>query len=66
MQELIGYSMGGYALGYFTPPLPAGEGPEAVPPEYALGADATTGTLGNADLLASISSEIRGEKVASL
>tara|TARA_R110000868_G_scaffold71144_3_gene208774 strand:- start:149 stop:1063 length:915 start_codon:yes stop_codon:yes gene_type:complete len=66
MQELIGYSMGGYALGYFTPPLPAGQGPEAVPPEYALGAEATTGTLGNADLLASISSEVRGEKVASL
>lgn len=34
LQALIGYTMGSYALGYFTPPLPAGEGPEAVPPEF--------------------------------
>jgi ectoine hydroxylase-related dioxygenase (phytanoyl-CoA dioxygenase family) len=33
LQRLIGYSMGSYALGYFTPPLPPGEGPEIVPPE---------------------------------
>ena len=33
LQRLIGYSMGSYALGYFSPPLPAGEGPEIVPPE---------------------------------
>jgi ectoine hydroxylase-related dioxygenase (phytanoyl-CoA dioxygenase family) len=37
LQALLGYSMGGYALGYFTPPLPAGAGPEIVPPEFALG-----------------------------
>lgn len=67
MQELIGYSLGGYALGYYTPPLPAGQGPESVPPEYALGHTETAiSTLGSADLLASISSEIRGEKVAML
>ncbi|HWA61512.1 MAG TPA: phytanoyl-CoA dioxygenase family protein [Caulobacteraceae bacterium] len=40
LQALIGYAMGGYALGYFSPPLPAGQGPEVVPPEFALGADA--------------------------
>lgn len=33
MQRLIGYSMGSYALGYFSPPLPPGQGPEVVPPE---------------------------------
>jgi len=33
LQRLIGYSMGSYALGYFSPPLPPGEGPEIVPPE---------------------------------
>lgn len=33
LQRLIGYSMGSYALGYFSPPLPPGEGPEVVPPE---------------------------------
>jgi hypothetical protein len=37
LQALLGYSMGGYALGYFTPPLPPGQGPETVPPEVALG-----------------------------
>jgi ectoine hydroxylase-related dioxygenase (phytanoyl-CoA dioxygenase family) len=37
LQALLGYQMGSYALGYFTPPLPPGEGPEAVPPEFALG-----------------------------
>jgi len=33
LQALIGYSMGQYALGYYTPPLPPGAGPEVVPPE---------------------------------
>ena len=33
LQRLIGYSMGSYALGYFTPPLAPGQGPEIVPPE---------------------------------
>lgn len=63
LQALIGYSMGGYALGYYTPPLPAGEGPESVPPEYALGHKETAiSTLGSAELLESIRDEIRGEK----
>lgn len=34
LQALLGYAMGSYALGYFTPPLPAGKGPEIVPPEF--------------------------------
>jgi ectoine hydroxylase-related dioxygenase (phytanoyl-CoA dioxygenase family) len=34
LRALLGYAMGSYALGYFTPPLPPGEGPEIVPPEY--------------------------------
>jgi hypothetical protein len=37
MQALLGYSMSGYALGYYTPPLAPGEGPGIVPPEYAVG-----------------------------
>ena len=62
LQALIGYSMGGYAMGYYTPPLPAGEGPECVPPEYALGVNAETGTLGSAASLAAIRDEIQREK----
>lgn len=34
LQALLGYAMGSYALGYFTPPLPPGQGPEVVPPEF--------------------------------
>lgn len=37
LQDLLGYTLGSYALGYYTPPLPPGEGPEVVGPEHALG-----------------------------
>lgn len=50
LQALIGYSMGSYALGYYTPPLAPGEGPEVVPPQYALGASLEGGQLGPEDL----------------
>ena len=33
LRALLGYSMGSYALGYFTPPMGPGEGPEAVSPD---------------------------------
>jgi len=36
LQALLGYALGSYALGYYTPPLPPGEGPEVVAPEHAL------------------------------
>ncbi len=34
LRELMGYTMGSYALGYFSPPTAPGEGPEVVPPEF--------------------------------
>lgn len=37
LQALLGYAMGSYALGYYTPPLPPGEGPEVVPPDFLFG-----------------------------
>ncbi|TVS08894.1 MAG: phytanoyl-CoA dioxygenase family protein [Gammaproteobacteria bacterium] len=37
LQDLLGYTVGSYALGYYTPPLPPGAGPECVGPEYAVG-----------------------------
>ncbi len=43
LQALMGYAMGSYALGYFSPPLPPGEGPEVVSPQFALGADVSPG-----------------------
>lgn len=63
LQALIGYSMGSYALGYYTPPVAAGEGPEVVPPEFALGKmDDDASQFGSAELLAEVSASIRGEK----
>lgn len=58
LQALIGYTMGSYALGYFTPPLPPGEGPEVCPPEVALGASGG-GALGSAALLDAITAQVR-------
>jgi Phytanoyl-CoA dioxygenase (PhyH) len=44
LRALLGYTMGGFALGYFTPPLPPGEGPEGAPPEFLFsGKDASWG-----------------------
>ncbi|MDP1632318.1 MAG: phytanoyl-CoA dioxygenase family protein [Caulobacter sp.] len=57
LQKLIGYDIGAYALGYYTPPLPPGEGPEAVSPMFALTGDETGGTLGSAELLAEITAK---------
>ncbi len=37
LQELIGYTMMNYALGYFTPPVSADEESGILPPEFALG-----------------------------
>jgi hypothetical protein len=47
LQDLIGYQLGQYALGYYTPPLPPGAGPEIVGPEWALrGGDNAGSALG--------------------
>jgi ectoine hydroxylase-related dioxygenase (phytanoyl-CoA dioxygenase family) len=61
LQALIGYAMGSYALGYYTPPLPPGAGPEIVPPEYALrGAGAGDGArLGSEASLSAIAAQVR-------
>ena len=39
LRVLLGYTMGSFALGYFTPPLPPGKGPEITSPEYLFGID---------------------------
>lgn len=60
LQALIGYAMGSYALGYYTPPLPPGEGPEVVGPEHALGAGAGDTSMGDPALLAAIIARTAG------
>ncbi len=65
LQELLGYTMGSYALGYYTPPLPPGEGPELAGPEFALGRkQGDGGVFGGEELLSSLQSEVAasGEK----
>ena len=63
LQALIGYSLGSYALGYYTPPLPAGQGPEVVPPEFALGKmDAEASQFGTDELREMVSASVRGER----
>jgi ectoine hydroxylase-related dioxygenase (phytanoyl-CoA dioxygenase family) len=60
LQELIGYTMGSYALGYFTPPLPPGEGPELAGPEYALGRGTGDGSaFGGEELLESLQEDVQ-------
>ncbi|MFT4569982.1 MAG: hypothetical protein ACI8TX_000197 [Hyphomicrobiaceae bacterium] len=59
LQDLLGYTVGGYALGYYTPPLPAGQGPGIVGPEYAVGREADQ--LGSAELLEELRNATIGE-----
>ena len=47
LQDLLGYTQGSYALGYYTPPLAPGAGPEIVGPEHAVGRK--SGQFGDAD-----------------
>jgi len=63
LQALLGYRMGSYALGYFTPPLPPGAGPEAVPPQFALGED-VAGWDGGEDLLGVLNERQRAKAAA--
>jgi len=57
LQDLLGYTQGSYALGYYTPPLPPGEGPEITGPEYAVGRKPGSG-LGDTDLLEELQGSI--------
>jgi ectoine hydroxylase-related dioxygenase (phytanoyl-CoA dioxygenase family) len=58
LQELIGYTLGNYALGYYTPPLPPGEGPESVGPEHALGRSVEDNRFGSDELLESLAAKV--------
>jgi hypothetical protein len=63
LQALLGYAMGSYALGYFTPPLGPGEGPEVAPPELALGGGRRGGSsLGGQDLYEATVAHARRER----
>lgn len=59
LQAVLGYAMGSYALGYFTPPLPPGQGPEVVGPEWALGSGDGLSGFSDTELLGSITAQVR-------
>jgi ectoine hydroxylase-related dioxygenase (phytanoyl-CoA dioxygenase family) len=63
LQALMGYQMGSYALGYYTPPLPPGQGPETAPPEFALGKAYVEGW--GEELLEAINERQRAKAAAS-
>lgn len=57
LQELLGYAMGQYALGYYTPPGAAGDHPDIVPPQYALGYSDFAEALGDPSDLEAIKNQ---------
>jgi hypothetical protein len=59
LQAVLGYAMGSYALGYYTPPLPPGAGPEVVSPQHALGVGDGSSGFSDAALLESITAQVR-------
>lgn len=50
LQDMLGYAMGQYAMGYYSPPGAPGEQPEGVTPAYAV-REVEASALGGADLL---------------
>ena len=56
MQDMLGYTMGQYAMGYYTPPTEPGEQPECVSPAFAV-RKVEPGTFGGEDLLAALLDE---------
>ena len=64
LQELIGYSLGQYALGYYTPPGAPGEHPNLAPPQYALGREIAADAFGDIGELNAAVSGIGNDGVA--
>ncbi|MDG2333129.1 MAG: phytanoyl-CoA dioxygenase family protein [Myxococcota bacterium] len=59
LQRLIGYSMGQYALGYYTPPGAPGEIAGIADPQFAVNPNmAHAGDLGGSDLLENIVDDV--------
>jgi len=54
LQDMLGYTMGQYAMGYYTPPAAPGEQPECVTPAFAV-RNVKSDALGGEELLAAAS-----------
>ncbi len=64
LQALLGYAMGSYALGYFSPPLPPGQAPEIVPPQFAVNDKVAPG-WDDANLLETVGERLRKKAEAA-
>ncbi|MEM7077722.1 MAG: phytanoyl-CoA dioxygenase family protein [Pseudomonadota bacterium] len=60
LRRLLGYAMATYTIGYYSPPLPAGSGIEAVSPEYAVDQSVSTEVFGGAELAGAMADDING------
>ena len=65
-QELIGYDMGQYALGYYCPPGAPGMHPDLVPPQYALGHRFEGDMLGSTEDMEAITGATSGQSLEEL
>ncbi len=63
-KKLLGYDMGSYTIGYYTPPLPPGEGPEAVTPEFAVNPNVDTQIGADEELMTAKIEELFGAEEA--
>jgi len=59
VQKLLGYSLGSYGFGYYSPPLAPGEGPEGVSPEYALDPSVNATCFGDQAMMDLAETELR-------
>ena len=64
LRRLLGYSMATYSIGYYSPPLPPGAGPEAVTSEYAVDPDIRREAFGGAELQEARIKDIYGNATA--
>ncbi len=53
LQDMLGYTLGQYAMGYYTPVGHPGENPECVTPAYAV-REVEPGALGGSELLEAV------------
>jgi ectoine hydroxylase-related dioxygenase (phytanoyl-CoA dioxygenase family) len=58
LQAMIGYALGQYSLGYYTPPTAPGEGPEIVSPDFALTGNSNLLAYGGGELLEAIQTKV--------
>ncbi len=61
LRRLLGYTMATFTLGYYSPPLPAGSGIEAVTPEFAVDPSVGDSSFGGEALRKAMTEDILGE-----